>query len=436
MNITLKNIAFHGFKSKSRTAFVSFFEDVSIIYAENGLGKTSFLNALYYFFTQQESELVNLDISKIICAYEEDDKDKIITVAYDPKKLSFDWKDYEKSSLAKCSSTYIAIERAVNHKNFSDLSPNDILEYMTSSNYLTQYSVPAKRTIANDMYSFLLKKRDKIEKEKGLLEYQQKYRHEYIKNNNIYSLEALLKEEYKNYLVKSSIAFNKILFESLSNLLSKKIKNKSSSENILDIVKNKDRIIKIVSSDIDNEEDGDTGLDIRTDIINVLSTPEELMTKDLFSSFLTPIIYNILLKIDEIEALSNINVLISTFNSYLDKSKELIVNKDNVFIKIDGKDKRSNEDRKNQKENRHDLNNLSSGERHILTLLTTILLKCQGKNFLLIDEPEISLNVRWQINLLDSLRKLIPNTQIIVASHSPYIPGKKYSNNLSELILK
>lgn len=424
MKITLKNIAFHGFKSKSRTAVVSFFEDVSIIYADNGAGKTSFLNALYYFFTQQETELVNLDISKIVCAYSEDAKEKIITVSYDSKKLAFDWRDFEKSGLAKCTSTYIAIERAVNHKNFSDLSPNDILDYMTSSNYLTQYSVPAKRTIANDMYSFLLKKKEKNEKEKGFLEYQKSYNHDYIKNNNIYSLEVLLKEEYKKYLLRSSLLFNKILFESLSSILSKKTNKDITEENILDIVKSKNRIIKIVQSDSYNDEKKLPEIDIRSDIVELLSNPDEEVVKKLSSSMLKPLFYNIFLKIDDIESTSNINVLISTFNSYLDKSKELIVTKDKVYIKL-----------KNQREDGHNLDNLSSGERHILTLLTTILLKSENKDFLFIDEPEISLNVRWQINLIDSLKKLIPNTQIIVASHSPYIAGKKYSNNLCELTL-
>lgn len=427
MKITLKNITFYGFKSKSRTAHVSLFEDVSIIYADNGVGKTSFLNALHYFFTQQETELVNLDISKIVCNYVEGEKEKIVSVIYDQKKLNFDWREFEKSGLARSTSTYIAIERAVNHRNFSDLSSNDILEYMATSNYLTQYSMPARRIIANDMYSFLLKQKEKNEKENGFLEYQKTYSHDFIKNNNIYNLEVLLKEEYKKYLLKSSILFNKILFESLSSILSENNKNIVSYSNILDIVKNKEKIIKIVNSDTEKDDKNkiDPEIDIRRDIINMLSNDDEVAIDKISKSVLKPLFYNIFLKISDIESTSNINSLISTFNSYLDKNKELIVNKDKVYIKV-----------KNQTECTHSLDDLSSGERHILTLLTTILLKSENKNFLFIDEPEISLNVRWQINLIDSMKKLIPQTQIIVASHSPYIAGKKYSRNLCELMLK
>ncbi|MCW5209732.1 ATP-binding protein, partial [Desulfobulbus sp. US1] len=47
----------------------------------------------------------------------------------------------------------------------------------------------------------------------------------------------------------------------------------------------------------------------------------------------------------------------------------------------------------------------------------------------IIDEPEISLNAKWQRNLIPLLSELAPNTQIIVASHSPAI-AKKYIKSL------
>ena len=35
------------------------------------------------------------------------------------------------------------------------------------------------------------------------------------------------------------------------------------------------------------------------------------------------------------------------------------------------------------------------------------------------DEPEISLHVDWQIQLLDVIYELNPNCQVIVSTHSP-----------------
>nr|MCG4642063.1 ATP-binding protein [Bifidobacterium bifidum] len=66
----------------------------------------------------------------------------------------------------------------------------------------------------------------------------------------------------------------------------------------------------------------------------------------------------------------------------------------------------------------HSINDLSSGERHILSLLCLVLFKGKDRYILIIDEPEISLNVKWQRQLLKLFSDLLPEAQIIVASHS------------------
>lgn len=50
----------------------------------------------------------------------------------------------------------------------------------------------------------------------------------------------------------------------------------------------------------------------------------------------------------------------------------------------------------------------------------------------MIDEPELSLNIRWQREILELLKKLAPKSQIIVASHSPII-GRKNIDYLVKL---
>ncbi len=62
---------------------------------------------------------------------------------------------------------------------------------------------------------------------------------------------------------------------------------------------------------------------------------------------------------------------------------------------------------------------LSAGEKHVLGIFIEALL-AEG-NSLMIDEPEISLHVDWQKNLIGSMRQLNPNTQLIMATHSPEI---------------
>lgn len=67
--------------------------------------------------------------------------------------------------------------------------------------------------------------------------------------------------------------------------------------------------------------------------------------------------------------------------------------------------------------------NLSSGEKQLLILLSETLLQNQRPFIFVADEPEISLHVSWQDQLIGSLRELNKSAQLIVATHSPDIVG-------------
>lgn len=67
------------------------------------------------------------------------------------------------------------------------------------------------------------------------------------------------------------------------------------------------------------------------------------------------------------------------------------------------------------------VNALSSGEKQLLLILTRTM-NCVGeKTVLLLDEPEISLHLKWQENLIDAITSIHNNCQIIIATHSPAI---------------
>jgi predicted ATP-binding protein involved in virulence len=66
---------------------------------------------------------------------------------------------------------------------------------------------------------------------------------------------------------------------------------------------------------------------------------------------------------------------------------------------------------------------LSSGEQHELVMLYELLFKVQPNSLILIDEPELSLHVEWQVNFLKDLKEIteIANIDILLATHSPGI---------------
>ncbi|NNA54813.1 AAA family ATPase [Pseudomonas koreensis] len=71
------------------------------------------------------------------------------------------------------------------------------------------------------------------------------------------------------------------------------------------------------------------------------------------------------------------------------------------------------------------LSSLSSGEQHEIVLLYELLFKTPRNSLLLIDEPEISLHVKWQKNFIKDLKRIrdIVGFDALIATHSPFIVG-------------
>ncbi len=71
---------------------------------------------------------------------------------------------------------------------------------------------------------------------------------------------------------------------------------------------------------------------------------------------------------------------------------------------------------------------LSSGEKQLLIFLSETLLQEQEPYIFLADEPELSLHIEWQEDLVPSLLRINPNAQVIFATHSPDVVNKYQSN--------
>lgn len=80
-----------------------------------------------------------------------------------------------------------------------------------------------------------------------------------------------------------------------------------------------------------------------------------------------------------------------------------------------------------------DLRKLSSGEKHMLCILLTVLLEDQQRTVLFMDEPEASLHMEWQQRLIDTIRRLNPNVQIILTTHSPAIIMDGWMDHVTEV---
>ncbi|WP_327172398.1 AAA family ATPase [Streptomyces sp. NBC_01336] len=75
---------------------------------------------------------------------------------------------------------------------------------------------------------------------------------------------------------------------------------------------------------------------------------------------------------------------------------------------------------------------LSSGEQHEIVLIYDLLFEVKPGSLVLIDEPEISLHVAWQLEFLEDIRRIasVSKFRFIVATHSPQIVNEWWSETL------
>ncbi len=66
---------------------------------------------------------------------------------------------------------------------------------------------------------------------------------------------------------------------------------------------------------------------------------------------------------------------------------------------------------------------LSSGEQHELVLFYELLFKVAPGSLILVDEPELSLHVAWQMEFLKDLKEIadLADLDVLIATHSPQI---------------
>jgi hypothetical protein len=154
---------------------------------------------------------------------------------------------------------------------------------------------------------------------------------------------------------------------------------------------------------------------------NNISQTEQNKIKDIVSSgeinnkkyddlvyFLSKLInlYKQQQKIDE-----SIKKFAEVCNKYLRPKKEIVYNESTADIYI----KQNRDNKKVQ------LNQLSSGEKQIISLFSKVYLESIGDFMLIIDEPELSLSVEWQEMLLPDIVNSGKCQLLVAATHSPYI---------------
>lgn len=437
--IRLKSIHITGFKDpEEKKELVFSTEPITVIYGENGSGKTTLLKVLFAVLSRDEGTLLRENVMEVVLKYKNENKEKVLSIKRD-KNGGILWGS--PNDLYDSSSILFGVYRGINEPNevkindeltikkLIDIIENDNKNLLNEQGQIIRHLANTLKGTHSSrvMFDSLNKNLSKI------------VQNEYTLYRDLDTLKSDNRINFLNDLEKEHLSLNYVKIDDIKqsiiskyikgqNIVSEKIKTAffetiektiEIDENQKDfsfpndfnkkIEENKAFILKALPN-------GNSTLSKR--IKQYIETQDEkLINSKIFRALLLEMIESAEEPNPELESIMK---LIKIFNQHLYKNKKLIVTQEEVYIDL-GAGKR------------HELSELSSGERNLLSILTVFLIIGLNRNFLIIDEPELSINIEWQRKLLPLLSNLNPNAQIIVASHSPSIANQN-TNFLSELV--
>jgi predicted ATP-dependent endonuclease of OLD family len=148
------------------------------------------------------------------------------------------------------------------------------------------------------------------------------------------------------------------------------------------------------------------------DTVATISATQEIKDAD-------KVIAHFLLKLvelysDQQAGEKDVRSFVELCNQYL-TGKQLVYDntKYTVFIRLEGQDSTATETLEMQK--------LSSGEKQIVSLFCQLYLSRHETFFVVIDEPELSLSVPWQRRFLPDIVNTGMSTGLVAVTHSPFV---------------
>jgi len=80
------------------------------------------------------------------------------------------------------------------------------------------------------------------------------------------------------------------------------------------------------------------------------------------------------------------------------------------------------------------IDKLSSGEQQLYARVVSLMILNPHNSVILIDEPEIALHPKWQIDIMKIYENIGENNQFIITTHSPFIISQTPYKNLTFLV--
>ncbi|HAY3561574.1 ATP-binding protein [Elizabethkingia meningoseptica] len=410
-NVKITN--FWGDKSVN----IDFDKDINFLIGVNGSGKTTIINLIAATLTADFKTLDKIQFEKIeITLFPRVNSRKkldtaIIMVEKKPREFSpfpqinyqlknydsknfrqFNLDDIEEDQLYRYQKEILVRERLLRQYNYS----NDInieLEKMVNVSWLSIHRMSGNRRRDDKSYESTIDQKIEelqIDLVKYFSQLNRKYAIETEKFQK-YIFESLIDiSHYTNTIENTSIDANKEK-ESLKSIFDYfKVSSKNYSEKL-------DKYFIEYNIAIDNAKKNDGMISIK-DFSFILGIKRIHAVVEEWNG--------IILKQTNIN--KNKEVFLTVINNLLQRKSIFINEKNELTVKT-------------QSGKKFPLTNLSSGEKQLLIIFGQSLLQEEDSHIYIADEPELSLHIEWQEKLVNNLKSINPNSQIIFATHSPDI---------------
>jgi len=410
---------------------IPFNDGTKILIGENGIGKTQILNLFYYTLERNFFRLGEFNFKKIILEFEEDSVeitktqiDDLIQESFRDEPIIKEFIDefgyshfeYLKNKFLRSKGNRIKLDRELDYSryrkyplsrlfrffesielNSSDIfKQNNIKEYEnTISNKIEGCDIlyfPTYRRVEEDLHNLGYEEYNMaFDEEKTLIQFGMddvQGRFEDIQN----TIDKLSKEGFAQFT---------------KDILNVVVEDVQPEENIFDKINDED--IDIILSRVGTLLTVNQKESVKSTVIN-------RQYKNPLSGYLLQKLVDIYEKQKELD--NSVKIFRDVCNKYL-INKEVFY--DESAIRIYVKSHFTGDEIK--------LSKLSSGEKQIISIFSKVYLSKKDKRFIvLLDEPELSLSMIWQKQLLPDILDSKKCDFLLAVTHSPFI----FDNQLDE----
>ena len=417
---------------------ISFVDGVNIFVGENGIGKTSILNLVYAFMNNDVEMILKETFESIEFYFGKEKGERIIIKR---EHISFDRKANENVKMFEHKMIYKY------HNNMEKISeiiqdlPREVIREKSSKeirNFIFNTSVQnyeMNPRHMEELITYMLKEkesyftksialRDKIDSE---ILYFPTFRRIETDLLNINMSSGESSKVVQNKLMRFGMGDVEELLENKLNIITNFIRHGFNKMTTILLKQYTEGNIDRENINIDQDE-------LKT-IFGILSdsVPIELQNRLLTMHEQNELSENKLL----------VNYLDNLMNAYKSQEKNFkaidnfvnvcnsyMVNKRMIFKKNDMKVIVVDNDHSNYEIK---FSKLSSGEKQIVSLFATLYLNDDKKYSILFDEPELSLSIEWQKQLIPDIIKSNRCEFLFAVTHSPFIFDNEFDKNTQYL---